>query len=73
MVPGLLLVRAPPLDTPVPLMVSGSAVPSVYPFKSRDAPLVIDVLPATVPKGELVPSPAAPSLSVPALMVVAPV
>ena len=58
---------------PVPLMVSGSAVPSEYPFKSRTQPLVNEVLPATVPKGELVPSPAAPSFSVPALTVVAPV
>ena len=58
---------------PVPFNINGSAVARVYPFRSRQAPLDTVVLPAIVPNGELLPLPAAPNFSVPALMVVAPV
>ena len=67
-----LLISAPLLDMPKPLSVSASAVPSVNPFKSSTAPLATVVPPATVPRGVFTPSPAAPSLSVPALTVVVP-
>ena len=67
-------INAPPLEIPVPLIVSVSAVPNVNPFKSRVAPEVTEVpapTPAT-PSGVLAPPPVAPSRNVPALMVVNP-
>ena len=68
-----LLVRAPAMLRPVPLIVKASAVPRVKPFKSRVAPLATTVPSAAVPRGVLVASPAAPKRTVPALTVVAPV
>ena len=65
--------NAPPLLTPVPLRVNASAVARVKPFKSSAAPEVIEVPEPVVPRGVLLPLPAAPSLIVPALMVVNPV
>ena len=59
---------APPLEIPVPFNVNGSAVDNVIPFKSSEAPLVTEVAPADVPRAETLPS-----ISVPALMLVAPV
>ena len=59
---------APKLDTPVPLIVSGSADDKVIPFRSSVAPLVTVVIPVDVPRAETLPS-----ISVPALMLVAPV
>ena len=70
---ALLLMIAPLLEMPVPLTVSASAVPRVNPLRSKTAPSVIDVFPTVVPSGVLVPSPVAPSLRVPALIVVVPV
>ena len=64
----LLLITAPPLEIPVPLIVNASAFVIVWPLRSRTAPEVIVVPAAVVPKAV-----ALPSLSVPALMVVAPV
>lgn len=57
---------------PVPLSVKASAVPNVKLFKSSTAPLITEVPKAVVPSGVLVASPAAPSLRVPALIVVRP-
>ena len=56
------------LDKPVPLRVSGSAAVKVIPFRSSEAPLVTMVVPAAVPRADVLPS-----ISVPALMLVAPV
>ena len=68
-----LFISEPPLLTPVPLSVKGSAVASVIPFRSKAAPVAETVVvPAIVPSGLFAPLPAEPSLSVPALMVVAP-
>ena len=69
-----LIINAPPLETPVPLIVGGSAVTSVNPFRSSAAPVAETVVPAAVvPSGLFAPLPAAPNLSVPALIVVKPV
>jgi hypothetical protein len=54
--------------SPVPFNVNGSAVDNVNPFKSSTAPLITEVIPAIVPKAELLPN-----FKVPALIVVAPV
>src|SRR5258706_4214743 len=71
---ALLFVKAPPLEIPDPLSVSVSAVPRVNPLRSSAAPVAETVVPLpVVPKGVLVAPPVAPSLSVPALMVVKPV
>ena len=71
---ALLLINAPPPEIPVPFIVNGSAVPSVNPFRSSAAPEADTTVPAPiVPKGVLVPPPAAPSLITPKLMVVVPV
>ena len=70
---GELLVSAPLPFTPLPLIVSGSATEIVNPFKSKAPPEPTAVPPAVVPKGELLPLLPAPNLSVPALIVVAPV
>ena len=67
-----LLVSAPAAAIPVPFKVSASAVPSVNPFRSRAAPEMTEVAPAVVPSGVFVLPPDAPSLRVPALMVVKP-
>ena len=63
-----MLVKAPAggAANPVPFKVRGSAFETVKPFKSKTAPEVTDVIPATAPRTvEL-----APTLSVPALTVV---
>ena len=66
--PAALLTSAPPAEMPVPFRVTGSA-PMACPFKSRTAPFPATVVPpAVVPKAA-----ALPSLSVPALINVAPV
>ena len=67
---------APPLEIPVPFIVSASAlvVPIDCPFKSNTAPDVILTPPAFVPKGPLVVTlEDAPNFIVPALIVVRPV
>ena len=65
--------NAPPLEMPVPFKVNGSAVASIYPFKSSTAPLNTVVPEPIVPNGELLPLPAAPNFNVPVLIVVVPV
>ena len=64
---ALLLNTAPPLEIPVPPIVSGSA-PIFVPFKSSAAPLV-----TTVPAAELPSAEALPNFNVPAETVVTPV
>ena len=66
------LKSAPLLLTPAPLRVSASAVLRLRPLRSSAAPLLTTVPPAVVPRGELVPLPAAPKRSVPADTVVMP-
>ena len=68
-----LLVKAPAPPAPVPLSVKDSVVPSENPFRSRVAPEATVVLAPVVPSGVFVVSPAAPSISVPSLITVAPV
>ena len=68
-----LLVRAPALLCPAPLIVSPSAVPRVNPFRSSVAPSLTVVPAPVVPNGVFVPPPAAPSFNVPAEIVVKPV
>jgi len=58
---------------PAPLIVNASAVPSVKPFRSRDAPEITTVPAAVVPRGVFAAPPAAPNLIVPPLIVVRPV
>ena len=60
-----LFVNAPKLPTPVPFRVSGLAVLSVNPFRSKAAPDALTVVADEVPSAVV-----DPSLSVPALMVV---
>ena len=69
-----MFVNAPAGDAvkPVPFIVSASAVDNVIPFRSSAAPAVTEVIPPVVPNGVFVPSPAAPSLSMPALTVAPP-
>ena len=60
------------VPTPVPVMDRGSAALSVKPPRSSAAPVAETVVPAAVvPSGVFAPLPVAPSLSVPALIVVA--
>ena len=68
-----LLVKAPAPPAPVPLSVKGSAVPSENPFRSRVAPEATIVPASVVPNGVFVAPPAAPSISVPSLIIVSPV
>ena len=68
-----LFVKAPVLETPIPLIVNPSAVPNVNPFKSKDAPEDTTVPAAVVPNGVFAAPPAAPNFIVPSLIVVAPV
>ena len=68
-----LFVKAPVLETPIPLIVNPSAVPNVNPFKSKDAPEDTTVPAAVVPNGVFVAPPDAPSFIVPSLIVVVPV
>ena len=57
----------------MPLSVSASAVPRVNPLRSSAAPVAATMVPApVVPNGVLVALPAAPSFTVPTLMVVKP-
>ena len=67
------MMSEPPDEIPVPFKVKASVVLKVKPFKSRTAPPVTEVPAAVVPNGPLVPSPVAPNLTVPALIVVRPV
>ncbi len=64
---------APLLLTPVPLNVSGSSVEILKPAKSSADPLSTITPLVTVPIGELAPLLEAPSLIMPADIVVAPV
>ena len=61
---ALLLLIAPPLDIPVPLMVNASEDEYVIPFKSRAAPDDTVVPAAVVPKAALLLSFKIPSLTV---------
>ena len=54
------------------MIVKGSAVPKVNPFKSNDAPANTIVPEAVVPSGELVAPPEAANLITPLLIVVIP-
>jgi hypothetical protein len=66
-------ISAPPLETPVPLIVSASDVAKVYPAKSN-APLFETNVPLPfVPKGVFAPLPVEPSFKIPAVIVVNPV
>jgi hypothetical protein len=67
-----LLISAPPLEMPVPFNVSGSDVPKVNPLRSSTPPKDTLVPETAVPSGVFVAPPAAPSLIVPALIVVRP-
>jgi hypothetical protein len=72
----LLLVNAPTLETPVPLMVKPSVADEVneYPFMSREAPLETVVAPPVVPNGpDELDVDDTPNFKVPVLTVVDPV
>ena len=64
---------APVVPAPEPVIDSGSEVLSEMPLRSSVPPLATTVPASIVPKGELVPLPAAPSRKTPALTVVTPV
>ena len=64
----LILRKAPPLATPVPLSVIPSAIAVKPPWTSNAAPAVTEVVPAVVPSAVLFWM-----FTTPALMVVAPV
>src|SRR6266496_1745101 len=65
-----LFIKAPLFETPVPLIVSASAVESVIPFRSSAAPLLTLVPPPVVPNGVFPPLPAAPSFNIPPFSIV---
>ena len=71
----LLFVKAPTLETPVPLMVNGSVALDVSekPFISKLAPEETVVAPETFPKGPVAAVDETPSFNVPVLTVVIPV
>ena len=71
----LLLVKAPTLETPVPLMVNASVATDVSekPFISKLAPEETVVAPETSPKGPVADDDETPNFKVPTLTVVNPV
>ena len=67
------LFNAPADAIPVPFNVNASSVERLNPARFKAAPVLTVVPEAIVPKGEFVPLPAEPRVSVPALTIVAPV